>query len=269
MDFDLDLGLGATPPRGGGGGAWNPDDYFAGGAWLGYWRADAAHITKDGSNLVAAWANLGTGDLSLRYTGFFDARKPTFVATDADLGGNPSVSFDGTQNFLSLFNGDGTLSRNIDQFWDADDKILIAVTVPVASGTDSADARSNDYGVASLNWTSLGYSLRGSGATKSLCVAHYDGSEDQSAHVITYGEPLVVVARHNGVNLLSSINGGAEASVASGNSGSLAETLRVGSKSDTTQSGQQKIALLAMTNNHNPANLASAVARLKTYYGIA
>jgi len=100
---------------------------------------------------------------------------------------------------------------------------------------------------------------------------NYDGTDDKTTQAITVGAFMVVMYRHEAGNLYTSINGGAEVSVASGNTADLTGGFRLhrsyeaGARIFDGDTGRLRLHNAA----HGAAEVAQNIAALKLAWGIA
>src|SRR4029077_19405166 len=96
---------------------------------------------------------------------------------------------------------------------------------------------------------------------------NWDGSEDASSNTGTVGTAYVLMWRHHGGNIYVSVNGGAEVSIASGNTAALTQVVVLCADVGPAY-GDCKIAEVFMTSDGSQtAALAAAIANMKTYCG--
>lgn len=266
MALGLGLGLRLGSRRGAGGqAAWHPDDSFT--TWDAYFIAEAADVGSPGDgNAVAAWVNRGAADC--KWIQGTAGNRPLWREADAGLNGRPAVDFDGTDDFLNGTSIDEGTFMNWDVIGSASALTLVIVLLPDASDTDDAAAANNDKVIGDGNGFIL-VALRGSGATKQIQARNFDGSSDQNDHTITYAQPLIFMARHAAGQWTTSVNGGAETSIASGDTSDVAAQVRLGGLSGATPTLNGRVAFVASTGDGNPTDLATMITNLKAYYGIA
>jgi hypothetical protein len=147
-------------------------------------------------------------------------------------GGQPAVSsagpnsvacldFDGSDDYLSCV-------HDASNYLAVGGKFIVVSCIIDAIDTDNSatGAPFNNDVIIGDNSGYLGMCLRSTGPN--AWVYNFTGSYAAKEIAIATATPLVLTWRHDGTNLYISKNGGAEASVASGNTASLATRLQLG-----------------------------------------
>ena len=138
------------------------------------------------------------------------------------------LDFDGVDDYLQ------NAVTNASLFANNAALIIVSCLVDTIS-TDSSDPTS-DVGIFGDTGGYTGLSLRSTGPA--ALAYNFDGNYDIASTGIATTVPLVLIFRHEGGTLYVSSNGGAEASVASGNTGDLAYNTRLGRKNSAFLDGK-------------------------------
>jgi len=185
-----------------------------------WFRGDQISGRVDGET-VSQWND--ESGAARHFTQGADADRPHFRSHRHGINGLPALEFDGTTEFMATT---AVLSDVI----GAGIFTLYCVFQATTIDTNAASTWQNDALVADAGgfW---GLFLKS--ATPTVHAFNWDGSDDNTSQPITTGVPYLVRARHASGTLFCSVNGGVESSVASGNTLTLTNVLRLGRSSST------------------------------------
>lgn len=183
--------------------------------------------------------------------------RPTYRASQVN--GWPTLEFDGTDD--RLFN-----AIAISAYIDAAAYSTFIVFAADAINTNAVNTYDNDTLIADQAGPYFGVHL------KSAPTAHaynWDGSDDNASVAITLATYAVLHTRHDTGAIKASVNGGAEASTASGNTQVLTNVFGIGRGANVAFFDGHIARILIYNAALSAPNVASVIAYLKTRYGIA
>jgi hypothetical protein len=251
----------ADYPPGGGGALAAPLDAVANvtGAWslsrnmLTAFGAGTRY-TKTGSAIISVMDQTGNGR-HMADQGV-SIRRP--VETTAFPAGVLCADFDGSNSYLT----DG-VHVFTDFFTVSSAAMVISVIIDAVIANDVISYGNHAVMAETSGYMGL-YARNFSGVT--FYAYNNDGTEDAPSATGLVGTPYVLMWRHHGGIVYLSVNGGAEVSVASGNTaGGGAPTIGFGYSSKCNM----KFAEAFTTSNGNQtAALSAAITNMKTYVGI-
>lgn len=212
------------------------------------WTSTAESAHPGNGGVIRRWTN--AINTAHKFDGSTDAASPTYRTPTAGALLLPNADFNDadservvTSTLLSTYIANNAFD------------MLIAFETD-AAGTNNANSYDNTMMFADLG----GYMGLGLKSTN-LLGFNYDGSDDPLTIAISTGTAYVARFRHNGGNIYLSINGGAESSVASGNTQVIANAVNVG-RSYTTHFFNGKIGRIVIANTGD--ELASLYATMVT-----
>lgn len=208
-----------------GGAPTNPEAGYT--AW---YKADSLALSNN--DPVSTWADSSANAFDL--TGVL-ATRPLYITNQ--LNTKPIVRFDGTDDLL-------TSTATLSQYISNSAATIYMVFKAVAVGTNNAFAYQND-GVFADTGQYIAFGMASTGPT--LQYYNYDGSDDQVTTTFTTGTYYIVKIRHAGGNIIISVNGGSETTVASGNTQILIGTMRFGT-TDNSNFAQIDVAEIIFYN---------------------
>ena len=157
-------------------------------------------------------------------TGSATAR-PT--ATTAGPNSRACADFDGSNDVLNGSTAISSLISNSAGFF------IMSMVVDTVSLNNATITLNN--GLFSDSGTFVGFILKNvSGTTPTVFAYNWDGNADTPSSAISLATAYVVTWRHEGGNLYLSVNGGADVSVASGNTSTMTGAIRFGSLGGAT-----------------------------------
>lgn len=185
-------------------------------------NTDFTSAAGDG-DLVGALDDVGDiADSALFNT---STTRPTYRTSG--INGLGALDFDGTNDFMQCYNDAFVTARPISTFITNSAYTIFLSLMLDGDGTNLANIYDNAAtyvdagGFFGLHYkTTLG--------VHSLIAYNWDGNADVVPLTVTQGVPIVAMVRHEGGNLYFSLDGGAESSVASGNTSNVAGQLALG-----------------------------------------
>ena len=178
---------------------------------------------------------VNTIDAANKFDAVSDATSPAYRTPTAGALLLANIDYDGTDD-----NGSGPV---ISTFLTASAfDILVAFETDTA-GTNNANAWQNT-GILTESGDYMGLFVKNG----SLMAYNYDSNSDTVLIAISTGTAYVARMRHDSGTLYLSVNGGAESSVASGNTGSLAGGVILGSDGSTARKFNGKIGAIVVAN---------------------
>lgn len=231
------------------GGAPSNGQAFTIGAWtmasiaglLEWNRADAANMTLNVGQ-ISAWAdNMGNGNTLGQGSGL---SQPVFDALEGSLNNQGAAEFNIAPGPQFVTGPIGSAVASVSQY-----TVFAAFTV-VAAPVNAATIYNNAAVFADVSgyW---GMYIKGTGSN--TIVAHnFDTADEVCSVPFTVGVPNVITQRHGSGTLAIRSGLGTESTVASGNTGSLASSIRVG-KNLTTVTAQMELAEFAIANVNVPS----------------
>lgn len=190
--------------------SWAPSD-------IANWTLDinpvVANVTLNGADVSAVADVSGAAN---HFTQVMAGSQPLYVASDSDFRGNPSIDFDGVDEYI-----EGTAASNIITVSTG----TIALALLVRSiATNAAAFYDNDATIGEQGGF-FGSPLR---SAPSINIGNFTAGADEPASptAFTLNAVHTVVLRHGGGTLAISVDGGAEQTVASGNTASLASLMQ-------------------------------------------
>lgn len=161
-----------------------------------------AGFIKDGGGLVSRWFNLHGPDVYATLTA-----RPVWVAADAAFNNLPSIAFDGTNDALAAVNQSEVRWHDIFLRRDEFEAYAVFNADVINTNTNGANDALIQVGQAGLELNSV----------PRMQIFSNDGTVDVAASVITTGATYLAHGRHEGGQIISSIDDGVETSSASGN----------------------------------------------------
>ena len=201
--------------------------------WLNYQAGAPYHNTNgaEGDN-IAIWDDADGKALSFEYP-ITVANGPTYKVT-TPLMPLPCLHFNGSSEFLGLFNDDATAYKAMSDIWGVGAKTLLIAFYIESVVTNQAEANQNETIFSDCARDSVadggyfGLHLKNTGSGYKLIVYNWDGNTDTVELDVELNTPYVATMRHNGTNLYLSLNGGSESSTPSGNTTDVAGTPCIG-----------------------------------------
>jgi len=201
------------------------------------WTSTAETVHPGNGGVVRRIVN--TVNTAHKFDAVSDAASPAYrTPTSGDLL-LANIDYDGSND---IHNGPAVSTFITASAFD----ILVAFEAD-AGGTNNANA-----------WENTGILTDGAGGyvglhlkNGNLMAYNYDSNSDTVLIAISTGTAYVARMRHDSGTLYLSINGGAESSVASGNTGSLAGACRIGAEGASSRLFNGKIGAIVVANTGN------------------
>jgi len=217
-----------------------------------------AGLAKDGGELVSRWFNLHGPDVTASGT-----LRPTWVASDAGFNNQPVLTFDGATDYFSNVSG-----TSGDVIYD---NIFVQAAQFEAFAVFNADiinTNTNGANDSLIVCSVTGLELN---SVPRMQIWNNDGTVDVAASVITTGATYLAHGRHEGGQVISSIDGGVETSAASGNCNPALNTvMRIGANVSGSGLFDGRLAgVFALRRNLTVGQRAAFITYLKNLYGIA
>lgn len=215
-----------------------------GDVWVNYQSTAPYHNTPAGDgNIVDIWDDVEHGG----YSSFgFYSFGPTYKVT-TPLMPLPCLRWDGT-NHSRLMDDPGTAFQPASLFVNPGAKTFIFAIYAESITTNGANNWENQALIAEGGgFFALAVRDAGGGAYKVIAY-NYDGNQDSVELPLALNTTTVVTMRHDGTNLYISTDGGAESSVASGDTQNLTGTVTIGSNYNRTIGFVGRIGEVAIWN---------------------
>lgn len=139
----------------------------------------------------------------------------------------PSLEFNGTSDEMQIYNIAGVTSRTFDTFFSAT-AYTTFVSFRIQSDCSNNATIYNNDAIFADTAGYFGLFCKTNAGVTSVTAYNYDTNEDTVSINISQDTDYVAMMRHQGGNLYLSLNNGAESSVASGVTGSLAGAMILG-----------------------------------------
>ncbi len=238
--------------------AFSPTDINGLTLWLD--ASDAATITKNASDQVSGWDDKSSNGIDFSQSGG-TALRPIHGASQ--INSLDVVNFDGSAQFMTH----GTALSNI---IDAANFTFFAVyeVDSFASGV-GFNVYSNPAVIADTGGI-LGLHLADVSGSGKLQAYNYDGSPDSVQLVHSTATPVLSTIRHVSGILYHGLDGGTESSIVSGDTSTMAGTLRLGSNFNGAKFFNGKLAeLLVYDAALGTSDIADVQTYLKDKWGIS
>ena len=200
------------------------------------WTSTAETVHPGNGGVVRRIVN--TVNTSHKFDASNDARSPAYRTPTAGALLLPNIDYDGTDD-----DGSGPA---ISTFLTASAFDILVAFETDTTGSNNANAWQNT-GILTESGDYMGLFVKNG----SLMAYNYDSNSDTVLIAISTGTAYVARMRHDSGTLYLSINGGAESSVASGNTGSVTGSVKIGSDGSTSQKFNGKIGAIVVANTGN------------------
>jgi len=197
------------------------------------WTSTAETVHPGNGGVVRRIVN--TVNTANKFDAVSDAASPAYRTPSAGALLLPNIDYDGTND---LHTGPA-----LSTFITANEFDILIAFETDTNGSNNANAWENTailtdasgfFGMIVKNGNAMAY--------------NYDSNSDTVSIAISTGTAYVARMRHDGGTLYLSINGGAESSIASGNTGSLAGSIRIGANGGGAHMFNGKIGAIVVAN---------------------
>jgi hypothetical protein len=145
----------------------------------------------------------------------------------AAFNGLGCLDFDGTNDYLSLFDDTGTTEHTIGGVITSTAYTVFISVMMEGDAPNSSDTFGNDLIIGDRN-AFFGLYVKTNAGVNTLMAYNWDGSDDHADVTISQNTAYVAMFRHESGNLYLSVNQGSESSTASGTTTDTVGTLRLG-----------------------------------------